>query len=178
MVFGQSNGSGVELLEEGITPDKDGASCEARKGRAPVLIVINVLLVILGSAAGLVALLGETWDSGRRRLTRLGYWTGACMALTLTLGVAKECLNHQQEVKQEAAIECEREQMREAFKLLAIGQANVLEKTVLETPPWNREFKLLGHVADHEGRCRTCGQQLLEFAERIGDAKGQTALVK
>jgi hypothetical protein len=142
-----------------------------------VLIVINVLLVILGSVAGLVALFGETWDSGRRRLTRLGYWTGACMALALTLGVAKECLNHQRELEQEVALKHERDKALKAFQLLTVGQAHALGRVVRAT---TAESDAIEGLPFPEGMQQPtdCLRLLLEYAQKSDPAREQAVGVK
>ena len=57
-------------------------------------LLLNVLLLVLGSVATLAAFGGKTWTEGTeplyRRITRRGWLSVSCLALALSLGILKE----------------------------------------------------------------------------------------
>jgi hypothetical protein len=87
---------------------------------------LNILLLIVSTAATLSAFGGEAWKRGakplRHRITRRGWISLGCLATALILGVAKEIQSHVDDNKKQRALDSVSGDLKTAQT--ALGQAN------------------------------------------------------
>jgi hypothetical protein len=118
----------------------------------PINMLLNILLLILGTMTAFAAIGGETWRKEEphffKRLTPRGWVSLICLGLTLAAGIGKEILTQEESVKQQR----ENERLRENIKGLE-GQVKATNDALGEnTKLFLGSFKKL---SDELGNLRT-----------------------